>query len=364
MKNLARVLFLGLILCACTEYQSPDKLESESNLKDGDLIEGNVIQVPALRPSGNPETLKINATFTPIDDVTGSYLPETTLIDFSLMQCTFWHIHGLSSGSLYLNFDRAVSRRCQWVFCCYPDVEDILTPPFLFSNGHNTVGMKLSKPVSTFGFQLDPNAPGFHEVQADFYSEGNLIGSVIKTVGSEEDNSIGSKLFAASSDALFDYIVVEGKTLTSGFSMAQFRYVLPKEKNLFTLDIKPGSCENPVNVNSRGVLPVALLSHQDFDVNDIDISTIQINSVPVKRTSIADIGGFYDKESVCDCVPTERDGVMDLDLKFDTQEIISSLWYVKDSDDRATLNLTFKTKDGKSWLRQDCIRIIKNKGGR
>jgi len=42
------------------------------------------------------------------------------------------------------------------------------------------------------------------------------------------------------------------------------------------VDVKPGSCPNAVNFNSKGVLPVALLSGNDaFDVDDIDPDTIR-----------------------------------------------------------------------------------------
>ncbi|MHC4648611.1 MAG: hypothetical protein ACYTBJ_24405, partial [Planctomycetota bacterium] len=35
------------------------------------------------------------------------------------------------------------------------------------------------------------------------------------------------------------------------------------------VDIKPGSCPNPLNLASRGVLPVAVLGSEDFDVSSI-----------------------------------------------------------------------------------------------
>jgi len=40
------------------------------------------------------------------------------------------------------------------------------------------------------------------------------------------------------------------------------------------LDIRPGSFPNPVNPGSRGVLPVAILGAEDFDVADIDVATL------------------------------------------------------------------------------------------
>ena len=42
------------------------------------------------------------------------------------------------------------------------------------------------------------------------------------------------------------------------------------------VDIKPGSCVNPVNPKSKGVLPVALLGTEALDVMMIDPSTIRL----------------------------------------------------------------------------------------
>lgn len=41
------------------------------------------------------------------------------------------------------------------------------------------------------------------------------------------------------------------------------------------IDIKPGSAANPINPRSHGVIPVAVLTEDDFDAQDIDPSTLQ-----------------------------------------------------------------------------------------
>jgi hypothetical protein len=40
------------------------------------------------------------------------------------------------------------------------------------------------------------------------------------------------------------------------------------------IDIKPGSDTNPIQPFSRGVIPVAILGSEDFDVNEIDVTTL------------------------------------------------------------------------------------------
>ena len=41
-----------------------------------------------------------------------------------------------------------------------------------------------------------------------------------------------------------------------------------------TIDIKPGSDANPIQPFSRGVIPVAILGSEAFDVSDVDVSTV------------------------------------------------------------------------------------------
>ena len=55
------------------------------------------------------------------------------------------------------------------------------------------------------------------------------------------------------------------------------------------VDIKPTSCPNPLNVKSGGVLPVAILGTEDFDVAEIDASTVQLAGVSPLRWSIEDV---------------------------------------------------------------------------
>ena len=43
------------------------------------------------------------------------------------------------------------------------------------------------------------------------------------------------------------------------------------------MDIKPGSFPNPINPSSRGVVPVAILGSESFDVRIIDAATIEID---------------------------------------------------------------------------------------
>jgi 1-phosphatidylinositol phosphodiesterase len=96
------------------------------------------------------------------------------------------------------------------------------------------------------------------------------------------------------------------------------------------VDIKPGSCINPLNATNypkgNGVLPVAILGTEDFDVSDIDPETITLNCISPLRWSYEDVSTPAESnDSGCMCPEEDADGYEDMTLKFRRKEIISSL---------------------------------------
>ena len=55
------------------------------------------------------------------------------------------------------------------------------------------------------------------------------------------------------------------------------------------IDIKPQSCPNPLNVKKKGVLPVAILGTADFDVNEVDPATVELEGVAPLRWDWEDV---------------------------------------------------------------------------
>ena len=115
------------------------------------------------------------------------------------------------------------------------------------------------------------------------------------------------------------------------------------------VDIKPGSNENPVNVRSMGVLPVAVLGTADFNVTDINQTTIRLNETcePL-RCSYEDVDG---------------DGNIDLVLKFDTQCVVSCLPELCDDGDIVTLVLTGELNGNSTQITGSDDVLVLIKGG-
>ena len=128
------------------------------------------------------------------------------------------------------------------------------------------------------------------------------------------------------------------------------------------LDIKPTSCPNPLNVKSKGVLPVAILGTEEFDVNDIDPASVRLEGVAPLRWALEDVATPYEpyveKEDCMDCNQCGPDGYTDLTLKFNKQEIITVLGDVEDGD-CLVLTLQGELLDGTPIYGEDVVKILK-----
>ena len=131
------------------------------------------------------------------------------------------------------------------------------------------------------------------------------------------------------------------------------------------VDIKPGSCPNPINFKSWGVLPVAILGTSAFDISQIDPSTVRLNGVAPLRWSTEDVGTPFEpylgKEGSNDCNNYGPDGFKDLTLKFNTQAIVKSIGAVADGT-ILILELTGLLKDGVTNIMGEDVVTILNKG--
>jgi hypothetical protein len=150
------------------------------------------------------------------------------------------------------------------------------------------------------------------------------------------------------------------------------------------LDIKPGSCPNPVNVSNGGSetddgdgawlarVPISILGN-GFDVTQTDVTTVTLSRFeplmsgsglvrPVQAT-FADTGTPF-LGSVCDCHTLQGDGFLDLDLKFDRTEMVEELDLDLEPDDATVrLRVAGRIAAGVGFRITDCIRIINHGQG-
>ena len=115
----------------------------------------------------------------------------------------------------------------------------------------------------------------------------------------------------------------------SGSDTATFTPEIP-----VPVDVKPTSCRNPLNVGSKGVLPVAILGTEELDVTDIDPASVTLEGVSPIRWSVEDVATPFDGEIVDEfsCTTEGSDGFDDLTLKFDQQAVVAALGDVSDGD--------------------------------
>ena len=124
------------------------------------------------------------------------------------------------------------------------------------------------------------------------------------------------------------------------------------------VDIKPASCPNPLNVGSKGVLPVTILGSEGFDVTTVDPASIRLEGVVAPlRWDWEDVATPFEGE-LCDCHDLGSDGYLDLTLKFKIQEIVAVLGVVVDGQVRP-LALTGNLFDSTPIVGYDEVVVIK-----
>jgi probable HAF family extracellular repeat protein len=86
-------------------------------------------------------------------------------------------------------------------------------------------------------------------------------------------------------------------------------FVATPQVIVVTIDIKPGESPNSINPKSQGVIPVAILTTDTFDVTTVDPSTVLFGATgteaPPVQSALEDVDG---------------DGLTDMILHFNTQD--------------------------------------------
>jgi len=106
------------------------------------------------------------------------------------------------------------------------------------------------------------------------------------------------------------------------------------------IDIKPGSYPNSINLDSRGVVPVALLSGDGFNAADIDPAFVMFAGASPVHWALEDV---------------DDDGNMDMVLHFRTQKLA-------DLDEDSTEAMLWTTEDSPIQIQgTDTVKILTSK---
>ena len=111
---------------------------------------------------------------------------------------------------------------------------------------------------------------------------------------------------------------------------------------LVEIDIKPGSYPNSINPKSKGNVPVAILTTDDFDASNVDPATIVFLDAAPIQWAMDDV---------------DFDGDLDMILHFKTQELDFEL-LVDEGDEYPYAYLTGETNDGQPMEGKDTVRLV------
>ena len=103
-----------------------------------------------------------------------------------------------------------------------------------------------------------------------------------------------------------------------------------------TIDVKPGSDPNSINLKSKGVVPVAVLTADEFDASTVQPDTVSFAGASPVRWAFEDVDG---------------DGDVDVLFHFETEDLGLN-------EDSTQATLTADTTDGKHIRGTDWVNIV------
>ncbi|MGI9427606.1 MAG: PEP-CTERM sorting domain-containing protein [Bythopirellula sp.] len=117
-----------------------------------------------------------------------------------------------------------------------------------------------------------------------------------------------------------------------------------------SVDVKPGSEPTPINLNSKGVLPVAILSTEEFDARQVDVETLLFGDpllIADGKSPVSALRGKFED--------VDDDGLDDLTLKFSMRELLNNEVLGIDTVEGY---LAGQTVEGVQFAGRDLVQIV------
>lgn len=189
------------------------------------------------------------------------------------------------------------------------------------------------------------SGPAFSAVYFEGYKDDVLVWTSETIVPSIEPYLLGADQMEP-----IDKVVLVSSEYNY-FSLDDLMYSVNESNLDVMIDIKPNSETNPFNPNAKGVVPVALYGSEILDVMAIAPESLVLDSdksdtaIMPLRWAFEDVG--------------EKDGMMDLIMHFDAEEVLSLLG--EDPEGEMELMLMGETMEGIQVTGADQINIVPQK---
>ncbi len=137
---------------------------------------------------------------------------------------------------------------------------------------------------------------------------------------------------------------------------------------LGNLDIMPGKCPNTLRRQGGGFVRVVLLGTKDLEAEDIDTNTLCLSHGSSEIGCVAPIAGHTRirdpaapfEGPLCECHALRKDGINDVDMRFDRDELISVLQLEGLPEGvEVALVLFARTVNGAQIAAGDCVKLGK-----
>lgn len=217
--------------------------------------------------------------------------------------------------------------------------------------------------VSSGPLPLSSDATGFGPLDFDIVvplntpflydpTQGNLLldvrnyGGGVWTTAFDAEDTIGDATSRVTTNHIVGSVDSPTASLNDSWGLVT-QFVYEAASLAVLIDVRPGSDLNPVNPDSGGNLPVAVLSTDDFDAATVDLDQpILLGDPELGGTASANRSSLEDFDD---------DGDLDLLLKFRIRNLVEAGAL---DNTTGTLGLTASTLDGTGIGGMDAVMIV------